>query len=634
MWCRSTKDRATWFRTVTRMTTQTRAATIPAEILLGNPERSAPAISPDGQHLSWLAPHEGVMTVWVDSVDSVEGGGAGRVLVPEPAEPIRTVRWAYDGLHVLYLADEAGDENFHLHAVDVHTGADRDLTPFAGVRAELIGLGHESPGRVAVALNLEDRARHDLYVVDLATADVELAARNESFQQWFVDQALRPRAALRFLEDGSAEVVVPGDESWVAVDRLDAEDLILNALRAPIGLGPGGTSLHLVSARNRDSAALVRLDLRTGTRTTVVAEDGADVADVVVDPRTRAVQLVAVERARVEWIVTDPEVARDLAPLLAADAGDLSIIDRDLDCDVWIVAHHSPSAPVRYSRYERRTREVRTLFLDRPALTGYTLADVEPFSYSAGDGLEVHGYATFPVGRGARALPTVLLVHGGPWARDRWALHPVGQLLANRGYLVLQVNFRGSTGYGRAFMDAGDRQWGAAMHDDLVDAVAHAVACGWSDPDRVAIMGSSYGGYAALVGATLTPEVFRCAVAVVAPSNLNTLIESFPPYWGAIRQQFLTRVGDPATDGDMLWSRSPLSRISELSIPLLLAHGANDPRVKRTEFDQVVEVLEAKAIPHTAMVFDDEGHGFTKPQNNLRFLAEAERFLAEHLGES
>ena len=260
---------------------------------------------------------------------------------------------------------------------------------------------------------------------------------------------------------------------------------------------------------------------------------------------------------------------------------------------------------------------------------------MEPFSFTARDGLTIHGYATFPPGADRRDLPMVLNVHGGPWARDAWGFDPEAQWLANRGYLCVQVNFRGSTGYGKAFVNAGDREWGGRMQDDLSDAVAYVTGQGGghlADPGRVAIYGGSYGGYAALAGAAFTPELFRCAVDIVGPSNLKTLIETIPPYWAPMIAQFHNRVGDPGKDADFLWSRSPLSRAADIAIPLLIAQGANDPRVKQAESEQIVAALENAGIDHEYLLFPDEGHGFAKPENRLRFYAAAERFLAHHLG--
>jgi dipeptidyl aminopeptidase/acylaminoacyl peptidase len=331
-------------------------------------------------------------------------------------------------------------------------------------------------------------------------------------------------------------------------------------------------------------------------------------------------------------VVLDPAIAADLEAIRALHPGDPVIEDADEADATWLISFTHDAGPVQYFAYDRVSRRGSFLFDLRPALSRYELAAMEPFSFTARDGLTIHGYATFPRGSGRSGLPMVLNVHGGPWARDTWGPGAEPQWLANRGYLCLQVNYRGSTGYGKAFLNAGDREWGGKMQDDLTDAVAYAVGEGWADPSRVAIYGGSYGGYAALAGAAFTPDLYRCAVDIVGPSSLKTLIETIPPYWIPMISQFHRRVGNPATDEQFLWSRSPLSRAGSIRIPLLIAQGAHDPRVKQAESEQIVGALERAGIEHEYLLFPDEGHGFAKPENRLRFYAAAEFFLARHLG--
>jgi len=365
----------------------------------------------------------------------------------------------------------------------------------------------------------------------------------------------------------------------------------------------------------------------------VLCEDPeADVSNVRVHPDTREPQIVILEKDRSEYRVLDPSVADDLAAIRALHPGDPAIVDADDSDATWLVAFTNDSGPVPFFSYDRAARRGQFLFEHQPELSRFELAPMEPFSFISRDGLTLHGYATFPLGGDQADLPTVLNVHGGPWARDSWGFDPEAQWLANRGYLCVQVNFRGSTGYGKSFLNAGDREWGAKMQDDLSDAAAFAISQGWSDPARVAIFGGSYGGYASLAGAAFTPDIYRCAVDIVGPSNLITLIESIPPYWAPLISQFHRRVGNPETERDFLWSRSPLSRAESIRIPLLIAQGANDPRVKQAESEQIVAALEKAGIPHEYMLFPDEGHGFAKPENRLRFYATADKFLAHHLG--
>jgi dipeptidyl aminopeptidase/acylaminoacyl peptidase len=400
----------------------------------------------------------------------------------------------------------------------------------------------------------------------------------------------------------------------------------------PITISADGHSLLATSSVGANTARLVRIDLATGA-THVLAEDPeADVTAVRLHPDTREPQIVTILRERSHYLPLDPALAGDLAAIRSLHPGDPGIGDGDEDDAIWVVGFTNDTGAVPYYLYDRQRQSAHFLFEHQPQLSRYELAPMEPFTFTARDGLTIHGYATFPPGAGRTRLPTVLNVHGGPWARDAWGFDAGAQWLANRGYLCLQVNFRGSTGYGKAFVNAGDREWGGKMQDDLLDAVDYAIGQGWADPARVAIFGGSYGGYAALAGVAFTPDRFRCAVDIVGPSNLKTLIETIPPYWAPMLAMFHARVGDPEQDADFLWSRSPLSRAASIRTPLLIAQGANDPRVKQAESEQIVGALRAAGIDHEYMLFPDEGHGFAKPENRLRFYAAAERFLARHLG--
>jgi dipeptidyl aminopeptidase/acylaminoacyl peptidase len=311
--------------------------------------------------------------------------------------------------------------------------------------------------------------------------------------------------------------------------------------------------------------------------------------------------------------------------------GDFALTDRDHADKTWLIAFDVDDGPITYYAFDRDSKKATFLFEHRPELKNYDLAPMEPFSYKARDGLEVHGYLSFPVGVQRTNLPTVINVHGGPWVRDTWGFNPEAQWLANRGYLCVQINYRGSTGYGKDFVNAGDKEWGGKMQDDISDVAKWVAEQGYADPDRICIYGGSYGGYATLVGATFTPELYKCAVDIVGPCNLKTFIESIPPYWVPQIALMHKRVGNPETEDEFLWSRSPLSKVDNISIPLFIAHGANDPRVKLAETEQIVEAMKKKGIDHELLVFPDEGHGFAKPENRLKFYAEAEEFLAKHL---
>src|SRR6266568_4387678 len=556
------------------------AELIPRQVLFGNPERISPRISPDGATLAWIAPYEGVLNVWTAPVGPAGvSWGAAQVVTADSDRGIRVFTWAHDGRHLLYLQDAGGDENWRLYDVDLPTMHRRDLTPYPGVQAQIIATEKNRPDEILVGLNRDNPQLHDVYRLILATGELVKETENPGFISWVADAELNVAAGAAAQPDGSMVIMVPG-----------------------------------------------------GAAEVLAGDHRADIAAVRLHPGTREPQLVSFLKDRLEYRAIDPAVEADLAAIGALHQGDPDIGDGDDSDAVWLVGFTNDTGPIPYFLYDRSRREGHFLFEHQPELSRYELAPMEPLSYTARDGLEIHGYVTFPPGAGRAGLPMVLNVHGGPWVRDTWGFAPEAQWLANRGYVCLQVNYRGSTGYGKAFVNAGDREWGGKMQADLVDAVAFAVGQGWADPSRVAIYGGSYGGYAALAGATFTPDLFCCAVDIVGPSNLKTLIETIPPYWAPMISMFHQRVGDPAADAEFLWSRSPLSRAASIRTPLLIAQGANDPRVKQAESEQIVAALQEAGIDHEYLLYPDEGHGFAKPENRLHFYAAAERFLARHLG--
>ncbi|MEX0835213.1 MAG: S9 family peptidase, partial [Nitriliruptor sp.] len=472
---------------------------------------------------------------------------------------------------------------------------------------------------------------HDVYRLQLSTGELEQVFDNPGFVDVLADTDLQVRAALAATEDGGMAVHVRDrvDDDWRVLLEAPIEDALGTA---PLGFDATGRGLFVISSVDANTSRLLRYDLDTGEPELIAEDPTYDVVDVRQHPDTHEVRWVSFLRERLEHRAIADDVTADLEALTAAAHGDVMVLGGDHADTVWVVRDDRDDGPATFHLYSRRDRQLTELLVDRPELTRYPLASMEPFTVTARDGLVLHGYLTAPVGVERTALPTVVVVHGGPWARDTWGYSAEVQWLANRGYLVLQVNFRGSTGYGKAFVNAGDRQWGAAMHDDLLDTVAWAVDAGHADADRVAIYGGSYGGYAALVGATLTPEAFACAVDLVGPSNLQTLIASIPPYWEPMIAQFHERIGHPERDADLLAERSPLTRADQVSIPLLIAQGANDPRVKQAESEQFVAALRERGIEHEYLLFEDEGHGFVKPGNKMRFYAATEAFLARHLG--
>ncbi|MBV8958051.1 MAG: S9 family peptidase, partial [Actinobacteria bacterium] len=483
----------------------------------------------------------------------------------------------------------------------------------------------EKPDQVVIGINKDNPQLHDAYVLTLSTGDLEKVAENPGFIQWAVDNQLNVRGGAVPREDGGFDFHI--DDKLVL--SVDMEDGLSTDI---VGFTKDGTGLYMQTSAGANATRLFVLDLASGEQKIIAEDPIYDVALTVLHPDTREVQLVAFEEDRLRYQVLDPSIQGDIDALRSLHHGDLVLQGRDHADTTWLAAFTTDDGPIPYFAWDRETKEATFLFDHQPELGSYELAKMEPFEFTARDGLTVHGYISFPPGEEHSKLPTVLNVHGGPWARDTWGFHPEAQWLANRGYACVQVNYRGSTGYGKEFVNAGNREWGAKMHDDLIDAVEYIVKQGWSDRDRIAIYGGSYGGYAALVGATFTPDVFCCAVDIVGPSNIKTLIESIPPYWAPLVVQFHTRVGNPETEEDFLWSRSPLSKVDQIKIPMLIAQGANDPRVKQAESEQIVAAMKEKGIDHDYMLFPDEGHGFAKPANRMKFYAAAERFLAKYVG--
>ncbi|HEX4834298.1 MAG TPA: S9 family peptidase [Trebonia sp.] len=614
---------------------------IPRGVLFGNPERVNPQLSPDGTRLAWIAPRDGVLNVWVAPIG--DGGGsavdwdAAQAVTDDADRGIRSFGWAHDNRHVLYIQDAGGDENWRLYDVDLQTSARRDLTPFEGIHAMLLGTSKRKPGEVLVGINKDNPQLHDVYRLELDSGTLEKKIDNPGFAGWVADEDLVVRGALRPQPDGSFDLLVRdaasndevGAEDWRTVMSIPAEDVTSTDV---VTFSRDGQSLLMISAAGSNTGRLTRLDLATGAETVIAEDPDADVSGVMVDPDTLEPQIVTVLKERSQYVVLDESVAEDFKAIRALHPGDPRFAGRDDADTVFLVGFTNDAGPVPYYLYDRATRSARYLFEHQPALSAYELAPMEPFTFTARDGLVIHGYATFPPGQGRSGLPAVINVHGGPQVRDAWGYNPEAQWLANRGYLCVQVNYRGSTGYGKAFVAAGDREWGGKMHDDLIDAVGHVASQGWADRERVAIYGGSYGGYAALVGAAFTPDAFRCAVDIVGPSNLKTLLETIPAYWAPAAAALYRRVGDPEKDQDFLWSRSPLSRARDIRIPLLIAQGANDPRVKQAESEQIVAALTEAGIEHEYLLFPDEGHGFAKPENRIRFYTAAEKFLARYLG--
>jgi dipeptidyl aminopeptidase/acylaminoacyl peptidase len=601
---------------------------IPREVLFGNPVKSQAQISPNGKMLAYVAPDEkGVMNVWVRTL----GQNDDRVVTADKKRGIRAYDWQQDSEHLLYGQDFKGDENYHAYQTNLKTKNTRDLTPFQGVQAHRPITDSNFPDEILVPLNIQDRRFHDMYRINLKNGAVELDTENPGdVSGWAVDTQFQVRAAQVILPDGGTEIRVRDDAKspWRSFQKWGPDETFGGIW----GFTPDNTGVYLASSVDANASRLLEVDLATG-KSKVVAEDKQyDVGWALTQPKTHKLEAVMFIRQRSEWTVIDKSLQADFDALRKVRDGDFYIVSRDLADNTWIVSYAVDNAPGPTYAYERASKKATLLFSDRPALEKYKLAKMQPISFPARDGMILHGYLTLPVGLESRNLPMVLSVHGGPWGRDMWGLDNEVQWLANRGYAVLQINFRGSSGYGKAYLNAGDREWGGKMHDDLIDGKNWAVKQGYADPKQVCIMGWSFGGYATLVGLTFTPDEFVCGIDGVGISNLITDLTNLPTYWEPIKGLFKKRVGDVETEQEFLKSRSPLFKADQIKAPLLIAHGANDPRVKQAESDQIVEAMRKNGKPVEYIVFPDEGHGFARPENRMKFYAAAEAFLAKYLG--
>jgi dipeptidyl aminopeptidase/acylaminoacyl peptidase len=608
---------------------------IPRELLFGNPDRASPRISPDGKRIAYLAPDGGVLNVWVAPADAPTDA---KVITRDRKRGIRRFLWAYTSEHVVYLQDRDGDENWRAYSVEVKSGKAVDLSPLEGVRTEIEKVSHKHPHEILIGLNDRDKRHHDIHKVDIRTGKRRLVQLNEEGYGGFVtDDDLAIRFANKPTDDGGEEILRKDGDRFVAWAKIAPEDSLTTGF---VGFDASGKVAYMYDSRGRDTAAFTRVALPRGKAEVIYAHDKADTSDVLIHPTKRSLQAVAATYLRKEWHPIDAGVKSDLETLRKLSRGDVEVSSRTLDDQRWTVAFIADDGPARYYLYDRKTKKASYLFSNREALEDLALGKMHPVEIKTRDGLTLVSYLTLPVGVSAEGikprqpLPMVMLVHGGPWSRDSWGYDAMHQWMANRGYAVLSVNFRGSTGFGKRFINAGDREWAGKMHLDLVDAVKWAVDGGIARADKVAIMGGSYGGYATLVGLTFTPDLFACGVDIVGPSNLVTLLDSIPPYWAPYLALFKRRVGDhQSPEGKkFLLSRSPLSRADAIVRPLLIGQGANDPRVKQAESDQIVKAMQEKKIPVTYVLYPDEGHGFARPENRTSFQAVSEAFLARCLG--
>jgi len=602
---------------------------IPREVLFGNPERANPRISPDGTRMAWIAPDKkNVLQVWVKTI----GKSDDRIVTADKKRGIRIYFWAEDNKTILYQQDNDGDENFHVHGVDLTNNNDRDFTAFQGVRADVVAIEPSVPNELLVSLNARDRHLFDVYRLNTETGALTLDTQNPGdVIGWVADDKLNVLGAQIATPEGGTEIRIREnrDAPWKTWIKVGPEENV-----GIDGFTADDKAAYVETSIGSDTVRLVQKELGSGAEKAIAYSDEVDAGTVMINPNSSVVEAVSFEPGRRQWKVIDPAVKADFDSIAKLDAGDFAVASRDRADKHWLIAFVSDRGPAKYYVWDREAKSGTYLFSNRPKLEGLQLSEMKPVVIKTRDGLNMHAYLTLPAGLPAKNLPMVLFPHGGPWARDVWGFSSTAQWLANRGYAVLQPEFRGSTGYGKKFLHAGDKQWGLKMHDDLIDAADWAVKQGYVDAKRIAIMGGSYGGYATLAGLTFTPDYFACGVDIVGPSNLKTLIGAIPPYWKTFRAIFDQRMGnvDDPKDAELVKNASPLFKANAIKKPLLIGQGANDPRVNKAESEQIVEAIEKNGGAVTYVVYSDEGHGFARPENNIDFNARAENFLAQCLG--
>jgi dipeptidyl aminopeptidase/acylaminoacyl peptidase len=611
-------------------------AAVPLNVMFAEPEYSNPSVSPDGRQVLYrhITPDGVTDKIMVRNMQtSMEND------VPYPAQGIPVFQWASDSRHVLFMMDSNGSENYSIYSVDIASGKSTELYNKSGVDSEIVSLDGANPKGLYYATNERDANCFDLYWCDITTGKPKLVLQNPGeIQNWYFDKKGN-LLLVDVLDDNGGENLMlrtgkSGGNQYVQADwkNIVHWDYSETSDSQLYFISTDGKSIFYTDSTGRNTNALMKMNLSTGAKSLVYANADYDVSDAWLDQKIDSVSEVQIVADRSKWVDLDPDTAKQFDRAQAISDGDFDFTSSSDNDRYWLIYIESDTGGRAYYYVDSQTGASKYLFNENPALKNYTLAKEEPIQYTASDGLTIHGYTTFPVGLDRKNLPMVLLVHGGPWLRDTWGFDEEAQWLANRGYMVLQVNFRGSTGYGKQFETAGDREWGGKMQQDLTDAVNWAVQQGYADKSRVAIMGASYGGYAALAGAAFTPNEYACSVDMFGPSDLITLMNTWPTYWNSDREQLVQEIGDPVKDADFLKSRSPLYSVDKIKIPVLIAQGGNDPRVTPQESEEIVTAMEAKGLYVDYMPFPNAGHGFNTEEDTLKFYTEAGNFLSQYIG--
>lgn len=602
---------------------------IPRKILLGNPNKMQVQLSPDGTKLSWIAPNEkNILNVWVQTV----GKDDATMITDDQKRGVRSYGWAWNGEQLFYIQDKGGDENWHLYVTNINSKETTDLTPFDGVRAQNFMLDRNHPDEIYIGLNKRNKSLFDMYLLNLKTGELTLDTENPGdVAGWMTDHNFVIRGAVAMNPKTADTIIRTRDnkeDTW--------KDLItfpFGENGGPVGFTSNNKNLYIKTSVGSDTVKLVEIDGSTGEEVKKIYQnDKVDLGRVFIDPITHNILGVSIDYTKMEVIILDGSIKSDYEYLKSVAEGQFYVVNANKDNTKWIVAYMLDTKPLSYYTYDRETKKADFLFTHQPEMEKYKLAQMKPVVITSRDGLEMVCYLTLPVGVEAKNLPMILYPHGGPWHRDRWGLNGTAQWLANRGYAVLQVNFRGSTGYGKKFLNAGNGEWGGKMQDDLTDAVKWAIKEGVADPKKVGIMGGSYGGYATLAGLTFTPDLYAVGVDIVGVAHMKTFFKTIPAYWATFKKTLVLRVGDVENDEELNKKMSPYHHADKIKVPLLIAQGKNDPRVNFEESNQMVEAMRKNNLPVTYVVYPDEGHGFARPENRLDFYGRTELFLKQYLG--
>ena len=614
---------------------------IDRELFFGDPEISGAQISPDGQYIAFLKPLNKTRNIWVKKTDAPFDSA--KPITNDTKRPIPGYLWSRDGKYVLYAQDKLGDENYNVYAVDpaaapvapAEVPAARNLTDLKGVRAMIYDVPRSEPDIIYVGLNDRDKSWHDLYKVRISTGERTLLRQNtDRITGWIFDLKDQLRLASRSADNGDTEILRVDEKGFTKIYSCDVLETC-----EPVRFHKDGKRFYLETNKGEGEnlEKLVLMDAETGKEELVERdpENRVDFGSALFSEVSD--QLIATvyqyEKTRIYW--KDKTFEADYKSLEGKLPGnEINFASHTRDEQLWLISAHSDTEPGQTFLFDRQSKKLTPQYKIREKLPRQDLAHMEAIRYESSDGLEIPAYLTLPKGVHARNLPTLILPHGGPWGRDAWGYNSFAQFFANRGYAVLEPNFRSSTGYGKKFLNAGNRQWGDKMQDDLTWGAKYLAAKGIADPKRTGIIGGSYGGYATLAGVTFTPELYAAAVSIVGPSNLITLLDSIPPYWEPIRKMFYQRMGDPNTpEGKaQLQRQSPLNAAGKIKTPLMVVQGLNDPRVNKAESDQIVIALRDRGFPVEYLVAPDEGHGFARPVNNMAMIAASEKFFAHYLG--